>query len=213
VTIQAVATATLGDFNIGLVAAVGLVIPLSAQLDALLSVGLGPFKADVQVQFNASLSAVATLSLQIGDPLAALKLAISAMGQLQAALQLALALPPINLSLSAELGASAALAGALSARLGLLNAAISLALQIKLGALEAAADLQASLSAGPVIAIAFSGETFGANAAKIETILTGGTADGFSVPGLSGSDALSGGVVLATGNVSAAASLNAIITV
>ncbi len=212
-TITATSSATLGDFNVGLAAAAGVIVPLSAQLDALLSVGLGPFQAELSAQFNAALAAQATLSLQIGNPLAALQLAINALGQLQAALSAALSLPPINLSLSAELSASAALVGALSARLGLLTIAIEAALKIKLSALDLAASLQASLSAGPVVAIAFSGEDFQTNGSKIATLMSGGSADGFSLPGVSGSDPLAGGVLLATGSASAAAALSAIITV
>ena len=196
-----------------LVAAAGLVVPLSAQLDALLAVGLGPFQAELQAQFNAALAATATLTLQIGDPLAALKLAISALGQLQAALQAALSLPPINLSLSAELGASAALVGALSARLGLLSVAIQAALQIKLGALNAIASIQANLTAGPVVGVAIAGESWAANGAKIASLFNGNTVDGFSIPGLVPSSTIAGGVLLMCGSASAAAALSAIISI
>lgn len=212
-TIDAVASATLGDFNIGLAVAVGLVVPLSAQIDVLLSVGLGPFKADLSLQFNASLAAQATLSLQVDNPLAALQLALNALGQLQAALQAALSLPAVTLSISAELSAQAALAGALSARLGVLSLAISAAIKLKLAALEAAADLQASLTAGPVVAVAFSGEDFGTNGAKIAALFTGASVDGHTIPGITSSTPMAGGVVLATSSVSAAAAIGVIISV
>lgn len=211
--IVAAESGTLGQFNVGLAAAVGLLIPVSAQIDALLSIGLGPFQAELAVQFSASLAAQATLSLQIGDPTIALQLAISALAQLQAALNAALTLPPINLSLSAELSASVALAAALSARIGLLTAAIELALQIKLAAVEGAASLQASLGAGPVAAVAFSGEDFATNGSKLATIMSGGTVDGFSLSSVNGSDPVSFGVLLVAGSASVGAALSAIITI
>lgn len=211
--ITALQSNTLGTFNVGLVAAAGLIVPLSAQLDALLAVGLGPFQADLQAQLNAALAAQATLTLQIGDPLAALKLAISALAQLQAALQAALVLPPITLSLGAELSATAALIGTLSVRLGLLSVALQAALKIKLGALTAAADFQANLSAGPVVAFTFAGDSWTVNGGKISSLFNGGTVDGFSISGLVPSDTVAGGVVLVAGSPSAAAALSAIISV
>jgi hypothetical protein len=159
---------TLADFNIGLTAAIALIYPLTAaldldaallgtlqatitglaaQLDIMLSVGLGPFQAELSAQFNAALAATATLTLTIGDPLAALKLAISLVGQLQAALTAALSLPPINLGLSAELSASVALGAALAARLGLLSGAISAAIEVKLAGLKLIAQIIAQINA------------------------------------------------------------------
>lgn len=211
--VVALASATLGDFNVALVAAAGLIVPLSAQIDALLSVGLGPFQADLAVQFNAALAATATLSLQIGDPTAALQLAIGALAQLQAALQAALSLPPINLSLGAELSASAALVGALSARLGLLSLAIQAAIQIKLGALNAIASIEANFSAGPVVGIAIAGDSWTANGAKINSLFNGNTVDGFAISGLVPSSTIEGGVLLMCGSASAAAALSAIISI
>lgn len=204
---------SLGSFNVGLAAAVGLINPLSAQIDALLSIGLGPFMAEISAQFNASLAAQATLTLQIGNPLAALQLAISAVAQLQAALQAALALPPISLSLSAELSASVALAAALSARIGLLKIAIQVALEIKLGAVKAAAGLAANLTLPGCAAIAFKGETLAANGAKLATILSGGSADGFSLSGLAPGNIVGYGVLLVCTAPSVSAALEGIITV
>lgn len=211
--IYALRIGTLGDFNVALVAAAGLVVPLSAQLDALLAAGLGPFQAELQAQFNAALAAQATLALEITDPLAALKAALAALAQLQAALSAALTLPPINLSLSAELGATAALIGALSARLGLLRVAIEAALRIKLGALQAVAGIQANLSVGPIIAIAITGESWAANASKLASLLNGGTVDGYSIPGHNPAETAAGGVLLLTGDASAANALGAIIDI
>ncbi len=212
-TITASKDGSLGTFNVGLAAAVGLINPLSAQLDALLAIGLGPFMAEISAQFNASIALQATLSLQIGNPLAALQAAIAALGQLQAALQLALALPPIQISLSAELSASVALAAALSARIGLLKIAIQVALEIKLGAVKAAAGFAAQLALPGIVAIAFSGEDFATNGTKIASILGGGAADGFSLSGVMPTDTVGYGVLLAASEPSASAALSAIITV
>lgn len=202
--------ADLIDFNVGLAAAVGVINPLSAQVDALLSVGLGPFQAQLSASLNASLAASATFSLQIGDPLAALQLAISALAQIQAALQLALQFPPIQLSLSAELSASAALAASLSAQLGLLNLAIQAALQIKLGAVKLAAELTANLSAGPVFAFTFSGDTLSTTGTQIQGLFAAGLVDG---PASIAPGEVVDGVVLLTKVPSVSAALSAIITV
>lgn len=206
---------SLGSFNVGLAVAVGLINPLSAQLDALLSVGLGPFMADLSVQFNAALSITATLSLQIGDPLAGLKAAINALAGLQAALQLALQLPAISLGLSAELSASAALTGALSARIGLLKLAISAALEIKIGAIQAAAGLAAQLSLPGIVAVAFGdgSQTFAQEGVNLASLLGGSPVDGFSMVGASDGDDLYFGVLLAASSPSAAVALDAIIKI
>lgn len=212
-SIIAASSGTLGSFNVGLAVAAGLLVPLSAQLDALISIGIGPFQIELSLQFSATLAANATLTLQIGDPTAALQLAISALAQLQAALSAALSLPTISLSLSAELGAGVALAGALSARLGILSIAIEIALQIKLGALAAAADLQASLTAPGIAAVAFAGEDFATNGAKIASLFGGSTVDGFTLTGVAPGDTVAYGVILAATLPSAGAALSAIITV
>lgn len=247
---------TLADFNVGLTAAIGLIYPLTAalnldasllgtlnltltglaaQLDILLSVGLGPFMAELSAQFNASLVAQATLTLQIGDPLAALKLALSLVGQLQAALTAALSLPPINIGLSAELSASVALAAALSARLGLLSVTIEAAIKVKLAALKlvaqviaqiqaiinlvlstlnAVAALEAELTAGPFFAMDFDTggsatlQSIGAEiAAKFALGLDDG--GGNTLGPLDGAY----GLIFVTGAPSAKASLDVIISV
>lgn len=212
-TILSATSGTLGSFNVGLAVAAGLINPLSAQLDALLAIGLGPFMAEISASFNASLAASATLSLQIGNPLASLQLAISALAQLQAALIAALSLPSIELSISAELSASVALAAALSARIGLLKIAIAIALEIKLGAVKAAADLALSLNAGPVAAASFGGESFAAEGAKIASLMQGNVVDGKQLPGITGSEPVSFGIILIAGTASVGASLNAIIQI
>lgn len=158
---------TLGDVNIGLSAAVGFLYPLGAQVDALLGLGLGPLEFDLAIQFNAALAAQATLTLQIGNPLAALQLAIAAMAQLQASLQAALSLPPITLSIGAELTASAALAASLAAKLGGLKLLIEAALAVKIPAVKLAADLALALSLGDVFIQTFDGDTLASTGSAI----------------------------------------------
>jgi hypothetical protein len=156
------------DFNVGAAAAVALLNPLGAQIDALLALGLGPFQVALAAQFNAALAAQASLSLSIsiGDIgiIGALKASIAALAQLQVALAgaLSLGLPPIQLSLGAELAATAALAATLQVQLGGLQLLIKAALAIKIPAIQAAASLTAALGVGPFYIISFSGTTVGA---------------------------------------------------
>jgi hypothetical protein len=156
---------SLFDFNVGAAAAVAFLNPLAAQIDGLISLGLGPFQVSLAAQFNAALAASATLALtiSIGDLslLATLKASIAALAQLSAALSASLAfgLPPISLGLSAELSATAALAAALKVQLGGLNILIKAALAVKIPAIRAAASLTAALGAGPFFAISFNNVT------------------------------------------------------
>lgn len=202
--------ANLIDFNVGLAAAVGVINPLSAQLDALLSLGLGPFEAELAASFNASLAAQATLTLQIGDPFASLQLAIAALAQLQAALIAALTFPIPSLSISAELSASIALAGALSARLGLLKLLIEAALRIKFGAVQLAADLSAAINLGPAFAFTFAGDTLAVTGGQISALFAGGLSDppASILPG-----EVVTGVIILTKVPAVGVALNAIITV
>jgi len=144
---------TVGECNVALAAAIGLINPLAAQIDLMLALGLGPLEFDLAVQFNAALSLQATLSVQMNNPMLAIELAIQALASLQAALAAALNLPMPEIS--AELGASAALAGALSARLGGLRALIAAALAIKIPAVAWAAEFAASLGLGPLLVQVF----------------------------------------------------------
>lgn len=149
------------DFNVGAAAAVTFLNPLSAQLDALIALGLGPFQASLAAQFNAALAAQASLSLSIslGDLglIASLKASIAALAQLQAALAgaLALGLPPLQLGLTSELSVTAALAATLKVKLGGIQLLIKAALAVKLPAIQAAAGLTAAMSAGPFFAVSF----------------------------------------------------------
>lgn len=219
---------SLLNFNAGLGAAVAAIFPLgisfgglAAQIDALLSIGLGPFMAELSLQFNASLAAQATLTLQIGDPTLALQLALSALAQLQAALAAALQFPPITLSLSAELTAAVALGAALAARLGLIKLAIEVALKIKiaglkllLGTLDLAADLQAKLAVGPAWAFSFEdggGEDLQAIGSQLQALFAAGVGTGGDK--IEPTDNNVYGVVLMTKVPVVQAALSAIITV
>jgi hypothetical protein len=164
---------SLGSFNAGLTGAIALLNPLSANLDLLISLGLGPYQADLSVQFNAALSASATLTLQISDPLANLRLAISAVAQLQAALQAALSLPTITIGLSAELSASMALAGALSFKLGGIKLLLEAAIQIKIAAMKFVGDLQVGLSLLGAAAFSFSGDPMDVTGGQIQALFAG----------------------------------------
>ena len=186
---QVVVAGTLGDINVAASIAGTLLFPLSAQLDGLLTFALGPLQADLMAQFNATLAAQATLTLQIGDPLAALKLALAAIAQLQAALQAAISLPPVNLSISAELTAAAALVASLKVKLGLIDLLIKAALKVKLEALKFAGDLQAKLGASAVLAT-FSGTTLSVAGDDIKTLFDGG------VPTIGSGDGPVSGIII-----------------
>ena len=203
-----VTSGTLGEINVGLAAALGFLNPLGAQLDALIGLALGPLTFDLQVRLNAALALQATLSLQIGlNPLVNIQLALQAVAQLQAALQAALTLPPITLSLGAELSAAAGLAGALSARLGGLEVLIQAALAVKIPAAKLAAQLAAQLSAGPAFLHTFSGDTLATTGGQISSEFAAGLVDGSNTidPG----DSVFG-VLITTKSPTVAAGLTAI---
>jgi len=202
-----VKSGTLGSLNVGLAAALGFLWPLGAQIDALIALGIGPFELDLALQFDASLALQATLSLQVSNPLAALLLAIQAMAQLQAALQAALALPPLTLSLSAELGASVALAGALSAKLGGLRILIEAALAIKIPAMKLASELQAQLGAGPAFLLSFTGGTLAQAGSAINTAFSAGLTDPGPPNSIAPGDPVTG-IIMLTKDPTAAASIS-----
>jgi hypothetical protein len=143
---------SLVDFNVGAAGAVLLINPLAAQLDALLTVGLGLYQSDVLARLNAALAAQASLSLAISPFTigAQLNASLAAMAQLRAALALGLGLP--NIALSANLSITAAL----KIELGAIRALIQAALAVKLPAVTVAASLSAALSAGPFYVLTFS---------------------------------------------------------
>lgn len=197
---------SLGTFNVGLSASLGLLNPLSAQLDLLLALGLGPFMADLSAQFNMSLALQATLTLQISDPTAALRAAIAAIMQLIAALQAALQLPTISVGLSAELSASFALAAALSLKLGGLKLLIEAALAIKIAAMKFAADMAANLTLPGAAAFSFSGDAMSTTGSQIQSLFSS------TLVGIQPT-AVVYGVVLLTALPAVSTALSAIITV
>jgi hypothetical protein len=204
---------TVGEVNFGLAAAVGFLNPLGAQLDAFLAATLGPLTADLQAQYSATLQAQASIALSIGDPFAALTLALAAVGQLQAAIQAALAFPPITIAASGQLSATAALAGALQLKLGLLDAAISAMIAIKIPALQAAANLGAQLSAGPIVLMEVDALTLAAAGAEIQTAFSTGVGGSVLPPGdeiLPGDGPVTA-FILVTKNPVAAAALSAVL--
>lgn len=166
-TVDEVAGGDLFNVNFGAQDAIDFIIPLGAQIDTALSVGLTSLKTDLGSQLNATLATQATLSLQISDPFQTIRDALAALSQLQAALAAALVLPPVNLSLSAEIGATAALAGSLTARLASIDGAIAAALNVKIPAVKFSQGLGDALSAGPFICLAFDGIT---DATDLQTI-------------------------------------------
>lgn len=203
-----VTSGTLLSVNVGLAAALGFLFPLGAQIDALLALGIGPFQVDLALQFSAAIALKATLSLSIGNPLLGIQLALNALAQLQAALQAALALPPITLSLSAEIGATAALAGALSFKLGGLAILIELALAIKIPALKAAGELQAALGLGPVFLHTFDSTDLGTAGSEINAAMGAGFSNGGDVIPAAGTPVF--GVVFTTAVPSVQASMGLI---
>lgn len=203
-------SATLGEVNASLAIA-GTTIPaLSAQVDAMLSSAVGPYQADLNTQFNASLAAQATLSVQIGNPIDAIQQALAALAQLQAQLQLALALPTMDVSLQTELATSLTISGALEAKLGAIQAVLEVALSIKTQAVDFAGDLAGQLSAGPVFAFAFSGSSLATAGGDIQGAFSSGLSDppNTIAPG----DNVSG-IVIVTKDPTAAAALSAIFSV
>lgn len=202
---------TIGSINVALSAAInGYMFPLTAQIDAMLALGLGPFEFDLALQFDAALALQATLSLQIGDPLAGIQLVLSALAQLQAALQVALALPPISLSLGAELTATAALAGTLAAKLGGLQAMISAALAIKIPAVNFAAQLAASLGLGPAFLISIDSTTLAAAGSEIGTLFSGGLNDPVEGNSIASDEGPVSGIILLTKNPAVGVAFNAL---
>lgn len=154
-----VAGGGLLNINFGAQDALDFIVPMGAQIDASLSIGLASLKSDLGAQLNGALATQATLSLSIGDPFQAIRDALAALSQLQAALAAALVLPPVSLSLAAEFSAVSALAGSLTARLGLIDGAIDSALSVKIPALKFGEGLGDALSAGPFLCLAFDGIT------------------------------------------------------
>lgn len=154
---------SLGEVNIGLMAALGFLSPLALQLDLFISgqFGLGALMADLQAQFNAAVSASLNIGLQLSDPFAAVRALLMAVVSLQASIQLAIAfgLPTVSFQLSAQLSAVLALSASLQLKLGGIKLLIKAGLDIKIPLLKFIADLRATLSAGPVHLLTATGST------------------------------------------------------
>lgn len=156
-TINEVLVGTLGQANLGLAASVAALNPLAAQLDAMLAFGLGPLQSDLSASLDASIALQATLALSLADPTANIRAALSAVIELTATLSAALSLPPVILDVSAELGASAAISAALTAKLGAISLLLDAAVSVKIPAVRLAADLAAAISAGSIVLLSFDG--------------------------------------------------------
>lgn len=163
-------SATLGEFNVALVGALAVLNPLAAQIDALIAIGLGPFKLGLMAQVNAS----ASLSLFIGaDIIARLNLLLTALAQLQATLS-----AEVFIGVSANIDIDASLA----IQVGLLELAIEAALGIKIPAIRLAASLAAQLAVGPVFALTTEGELAPVGAEIASEFSSGLSADGNTIP-------------------------------
>jgi len=168
--ITSIRSATLGEFNVALVGALAVLNPLAAQIDALIAIGLGPFKLGLMAQVNAS----ASLSLFIGaDLIARLNLLLTALAQLQATLS-----AEVFIGVSANISIDASLA----IQIGLLELAIEAALGIKIPAIRLAASIAADLAVGPVFALATEGELAEVGGDINSEFSDGLSADGNDIP-------------------------------
>lgn len=170
-SVDEVAGGTLGSINTGAQQANIFLPNLTAQIDAAIASGLGPFKFDLSGQLNAALAAQATLTISAGNPLDYLRQALAAIVQLQAQLSLAVTLPPVQVSLAAELSAVGALAGTLTAKLGAIEGLISAALSIKIPADKFSFDLGSALGVGPALLLAFDGISDGTSLADVGDLI------------------------------------------
>jgi hypothetical protein len=200
-TVDEILVGTLGEANIALTAAVGLINPLGAQLDAMVAFGIGPLQADLAASLDASLALTATLSLQVTDPTAAIRAALQALIELQASLSAALALPPLTLSLGAEIGASAALAASLTAKLGTIKLLIDAAIAVKIPALKLAASLGISLGLGDVVVLSFDGINEGSTLADVGSLIQAKFAAGVGAGAITPGELASGVILVTDSNI------------
>lgn len=128
-TIIAIKSKTLGEFNVALAASLGLLLPLAGQFDAFIGATLGPIQSALSAQLNAAISASVNLSLAITNPLFEIQIALASVAQLQASLSAALAFP--RPAFTAELSTNLALVATLQAQLGGLQIALKVALKLK----------------------------------------------------------------------------------
>lgn len=169
---------TLGGINIGLAAGLGLLNPLLLQFDLFLTgqFGLGPFLADIQVQFAAAISVALQLGISISDPLLSIRALITAFAQLQAALSVALSfgLPTIGLQIGAQISAVAALSASLALKLGGISAMLSAGIAVKIPMLRFVAQIALALSAGPAHLVSFRGNTLAGSGAELAVAFANG---------------------------------------
>jgi hypothetical protein len=203
---------SLGEVNLAATAAVGFMVPLSAQLDLAIfgPFGLSALQAELSAEFNAALSLNASLSISVSNPIAAFQQALAALMQVAASIQAAIAsgIPTLGVELSASIASSAALSAALGTKLGGISALVEAALQVKFGAGQFVGELQASLGAGPIDVL-----TFGFDAPM--TAAQVGIESGAmfqALPGILPTDPVSG-VMIVTKNPAAAAAIAALFKV
>lgn len=197
----------LGTINVALNGAVGLITPVLAQFDLMLtgSFGLGALQADLSAQLNAALSTQASLGLAISNPFSSLFAQLQALLQVQAGIQAALALgiPAISLTITANISAAAAISATLALKVGGLQALIKLALSLKLPLVNFLGALQ--LGAGPfvLLSVGFAGtDTLSSSGTEYNALAQAG------VGGIAPGDPVFG-VVILTKDPSAALALSA----
>jgi hypothetical protein len=151
VAITKIESGNLINFNVGLAAAIPLIDPLAAQLNAVLALGLGPFQAALAAQLNAALAARVQLGLSLTglDFIEKIAASVKALIALQASLAIAPVFPSVQIQTS--LSASVALAASLQVQLGLINALIKASLAVQIPVVNLMGQLGAALSAGPVV--------------------------------------------------------------
>jgi hypothetical protein len=169
-----------------LLAGVGLLNPLLLQLDLFLTgqFGLGPFLADIQVQFAAAISAQLQMSLSLSDPLAAIRATLAAFASLQASLAVALSLglPTVSLQIGAQIAAMASLSGTLALKVGGIKALLAAGLAVKIPALRFVAQISAAMSAGPVALLSFTGDTLAFTGGEISALFAAGIGGSHPIP-------------------------------
>ena len=198
----------LGDINFAATAAVGFLNPLGAQIDGFLAATLGPLTASLTASMHASYTLSASLGVSIADPLEAIKLALLAVVQLQAALKASLMLPPLSIGFSAQASTALSLAASLQATLGILNGAVTALLNIKIPALEMAAQAVAALSTPGASLVKFGPESLVVAGVDVANLFVGGLPQG----GISPVDSVVGYAVVVKDVVGAAAALDFIFT-
>mgnify|MGYP001483989540 CR=1 FL=1 len=201
---------TLADVNIGLLAALGLLNPLALQIDLFVNaqLGLGPLLADLEIQLNAAFAAFAAVGLQVSFPFFAVNALLAVLANLTATIQaaIALGLPSVSLTLSAQLTALADLIGFLEFRIGGIRALIEAGVGLKIPALELIAQMNATLTA-KVHLISFTGDFLINTGADIAALF----AAGLGPPDYIDPFEVCHGVLMVTNDIGAYGSLSAII--